>query len=112
MLTSLKVVVSALIIAGVNRAANAHPQLAGWIAAAPIVSLLFVFWLVVDKRENDDISQFVIGVLLGLIPTAIYLAVFAAGLKKGFSFPTALLVGAAAWVGMTLVARRLGILGS
>ena len=111
MILIVKALVSTLIILGVNVVAQRAPTLGGWIASLPIISVLSIMWLLLDGKLTRDISQFLIGVLLGLIPTALLLSGFAYALKRGVAVPLAALCGLLLWAGTTWLARRMGWLG-
>ena len=110
MLILAKIVVSALLIGGINAIARANPSLAGWISALPIVSFLSVFWLVADRRETPEIYGFVRGVLYGLPLTAVLLGAIALSLARGFPLLGSMAVGVVIWVGCTWTANQLGLL--
>jgi uncharacterized membrane protein YbaN (DUF454 family) len=108
----LKTLTSALLILAVNLIAQRAPALGGWLAATPLISLLSVVWLALDRAPNATIAQFLVGVLLGLVPTALFLAVFALALKRGATLPLSALSGLLVWVAITVIARRTGLLGT
>jgi hypothetical protein len=111
MFTVVKVVVSALVIGGINVLARRNPQLGGWVAALPLVSFLSVAWLAVDGVPHADIRVFVGRVLLGLVPTAALLGILALCLGRGLSVPVALGCAMGAGLVFSLGARSLGLLG-
>jgi hypothetical protein len=48
MLIVLNMIVSALVIGGINVLAEANSKLAGWMTALPIVNLLSISWLMIQ----------------------------------------------------------------
>jgi hypothetical protein len=66
MYSIIKILMSALIIAGVTEMAKKFPAYGGIVAALPIVSLLSIVWLSVQGEKREVISQFTLGVLYGL----------------------------------------------
>ncbi len=108
----LKIAASAVVVAGINGVARVNPQLGGWIAALPVVSLLSILWLLSDGGTAADVGAFVSRVLLGLMPTAALLGIIAAVLAQGFSVTMALGCAGLAWALLTLAACRLGLLGA
>lgn len=109
--TLLKVVVSGLVIGAVNLIARRDPALGGWVAALPLITFLSVLWLAVDGRDDQTIAAFVLGVLWGLIPTTVLLAVVLLALRNGVPLLGAGLAGLAAWACVTGAARWVGLLG-
>jgi len=112
MLTFSKIGVSVLVLVVINGVAQSNPPLAGWIAATPVVSMLSVGWLAIDQKNSEQIADFLFGVLIGLIPTALYLAIFAAGLRRGLPISLAFGCGVLIWGVLTFAAQRAGLLGS
>jgi hypothetical protein len=112
MLIVLKMIVSALIIGGINVLAQANPKLAGWMTALPVVSLLSIAWLMMDRRNNAEIAVFITGVLYGLIPTAAVLLIMI--VLIGFCTPVPIAVGfsVAACAVFTFAVARLGLFGA
>ncbi|HYF64311.1 MAG TPA: DUF3147 family protein, partial [Herpetosiphonaceae bacterium] len=97
------------IIGGVNIVARRSPKLGGLLAAMPIISMLSVLWLRVDRQSNDQIADFLVGVLWGLVPTLALLAVEVAALRRGLSLWLAIGLGVAAWLGVTAALRWLKV---
>lgn len=110
MLLVLKLVISATVIAGINAVAQRNAQLAGWIAAAPLISLMSIVWLMHDGREHVEIQAFVQALILGLIPTAIYLGALVLALRHGFGVAMSLGGAIAIWTLAILAATRLGLI--
>ena len=111
MLTALKIIVSGVAIGGINLLAHERPQLAGWIAALPLVTFLSVVWLMVDQKDNREIAIFIKGVLYGLLPLAAILWAMIALLERGVPPSVAIGAGVALWALFTFAAARLGFLG-
>ncbi|GMA49932.1 hypothetical protein GCM10025857_12890 [Alicyclobacillus contaminans] len=96
-LTAVKVAVSALVVALVASISRYRPDLGGWIAALPIISLLSAAWLMVGHASSEHIYQFFLGVLKGIIPTAVLLAAVVVLMRRGWPFPGALGLALVAW---------------
>jgi F0F1-type ATP synthase assembly protein I len=105
MIMALKVTISAIIILAVNVLAKRYPFIGGWVAALPIVSLLSAGWLLFDKTPNTQLADFLQGVLVGLIPTAIMLFVIVYSLRNGINFIPSLFIGICVWLLYTWSAR-------
>jgi hypothetical protein len=109
MLTLIKALLSGAIIGGVNVVARRSPKLGGLFAAMPIISMLSVLWLRVDRQSNSQIADFLVGVLWGLVPTMALLVVEVVALRRGLSLWLAIALGVAAWLGVTAAMRWLKI---
>jgi F0F1-type ATP synthase assembly protein I len=107
----VKVLVSAVVILLVNVVSQRNPVLGGWVASLPIITFLSVLWLLADHKQPADIAQFMGGVLLGLVPTAVLLGVFTLALQRGLAVPWAALSGLLIWALVVLTARSVGLLG-
>ncbi len=111
MLTIVKIVISGIIVGAVNLVARYNPSLGGWLAAMPFIILLSSLWLFIDKQTEPQLTGFFIGVLWGLIPTAILVFIVLCCLQRGAPFLVALGVGLFVWSSYLLVAQRLGGFG-
>lgn len=111
MATLFKMVVSGLVVGIITLIAKRNPALGGWIVAMPTLTLLSTLWLVVDREPAQGIARFLLGVLLGLIPTALFVLIAAMTLRRGLSLPLALGLGAIVWGISTVAAQRFGLLG-
>jgi uncharacterized membrane protein (GlpM family) len=111
-LVLIKVLVSAVVVLGVNIAAQRNPLIGGWIAALPIISFLSALWLVMDGKQEGDIARFLTGVLFGLIPTGVLLGTLIVALRRGWPLPWAALGGLLIWVVISWVVRKTGLLGA
>lgn len=110
MFTLVKIVVSAVVIGIVTLIAGRDPKLGGWIAALPLTTVLSVIWLTFDGQSGVDLGRFVVGVLWGLIPTTAMLLAVAYCLKRGLPAIPALGLGAIAWIAISLIAQRFGLI--
>lgn len=107
-MTVLKVIVSAFVVAAVTAVAKQHPGIGGWIAALPIVSILSAAWLVMGHQPSTEVSSFLIGVLKGLIPTAILLLAVVMFLRRGWPFSASIGVAIVIWGASSFVLQRAG----
>ncbi len=111
MLTFVRILFSAIIIGGVTLVGRRSPALGGFLAAMPLVTVLSVLWLGFDKASPVQLTRFVVGVLWGMIPTALFLVVVVACLRQGMPWIVALGGGAAVWVLYAVAAQRLALFG-
>jgi hypothetical protein len=93
----LKIVLSGLLISVVTQIAKKAPTLAGWIAALPLISILSAVWLHVEHQSSAQIASFLVGVAVGLVPTALMLLTVAASLRYGLQFGLSLAIGLGVW---------------
>ena len=105
----LKVVISGLVIGGINLIAQRSPGLAGWLAAFPMITFLAITWLWADGRDNVALGDLVTGVLWGLIPTGVLLVVLLLCLRFGLHVFAGMAVATMVWVGFTVAARQVGL---
>jgi hypothetical protein len=101
----LKVVISGLVIGGINLVAQRNPGIAGWLAAFPLITFLSLAWLWADGRDNAALGDLVTGVLWGLIPTGVLLIVLLLCLRFGLHVFAGMTVATLVWVGFTVAAR-------
>lgn len=107
--TIVKVLVSALIVAVVTAISKQHSGIGGWIAALPIVSILSAAWLVAGHQPSAEVSGFLVGVVKGLVPTAILLLVVVIFLRRGWPFTGALGLAVITWGASSFMLQRIGI---
>ncbi|MEK4921485.1 DUF3147 family protein [Cytobacillus sp. FSL R5-0569] len=93
----VKILLSAIIIGVVTEMAKRFPTYGGVIAALPLVSLLSLIWLWVEKNDTGVMSEFTLGVLLGLPSTIVLLAIVFFSLKSAFPFAVSILFGVIGW---------------
>lgn len=109
----LKALVSGLVVAAANVAANRlSPTLGGWIAAFPLISFLSVTWLWLDGKPGAEASGLLVGVLWGLIPTAVLLLGVALLARHGVPLPLSMALGTTFWIAFTLTVEKLGLFGT
>ncbi len=102
-----KMIVSGVFVGLISELAKRLPRIGGLVAALPVISLLTVFWLLVDKQTNVQIARFIHGVLYGLIPTTLGLLVLALLLERDVSFVLALVISLLALAAVWIVVRAL-----
>ncbi len=86
----VKMVVSGVFVGLISELAKRLPGVGGLVAALPVVSLTTIFWLLVDHQTNTQIAQFIRGILYGLIPTTLFLALLMFLLDREVKFVFAL----------------------
>jgi len=101
-----------VIVAGTVIANRLSPSLGGWVAAFPTISCLTVAWLWFDGGSGSEATGLFVGVLWGMLPTAVLIASVVVMLKNGLPLAVSMLLGSAVWVIFTLVAQKGGLFGA
>ncbi|QYR22327.1 DUF3147 family protein [Paenibacillus sp. sptzw28] len=105
----IKVILSAIVIATVTTIAKKNTLLAGFIAAFPITSMISIAWMAYNKQNNTEISNFLISVLWGIIPTVVMLVATVIGLKKGMPLIASIGIGFSVWLAFTIVFQKINV---
>lgn len=93
----IKVVISALIVAGVATLARRDTIAAALLASLPLTSLLAIIWLYVDTRDTGQVVTLSYSILWAVIPSLLFFISLPLFLRV-FSFVPALLAACAATV--------------
>lgn len=99
----VKVVVSALIIAGVSEVAKRMPSLGGLIAAMPLTTLLALIWLYAETGNYSLAHSFTRSVLFAIIPTAFFFIAALALFRRGVPFILVIALSFVIYIGAALV---------
>jgi len=86
MLSLLKLLVSAAVIAGASEAAKRSPLLAALIVSLPLTSLLTLSWTWVETPDPARITALSHGILAYTLPSLVFFLLLPLGLKLGLSF--------------------------
>lgn len=106
--SAIKVLLSAFVIALVTAVAQKYPNIGGWIAALPLVSVLSAIWLVVGHQPKPEVIGFLTGVVKGLVPTAVLLLAIIICMRKGVPFIGSLSTAVLVWGGSSFLLGKLG----
>ncbi len=110
----VKVVVSALIVAGVSELGRRYTLLAAILASLPLTSILAIVWLYHDTRDTAQVVQLTQSIFWVVLPSLVFLLVVPLLLKAGVSFVPALLASCGVMVVTywlySLLLTRLGII--
>lgn len=101
----IKMVVSGIFVGLISELAKRLPRVGGLLAALPVISLLTIFWLLVDQQTNTQIALFIRGILFGLIPTTLFLLLLMFLLERDAQFGVALAISAVVLIVTWLVVR-------
>ncbi len=102
----MKIIVSAIVIAGVTEISRRFPSYGGIVAALPLVSLLSIIWLYVQGEQDTTLSKFALGVLWGFPATAVLLIIVYIALQNSIHLFVSIGLGVCGWL-FFLVAQDL-----
>jgi len=103
----VKVLVSALIIAGVSELAKKLPSLGGLIAAMPLTTLLALIWLYADTGDYQLAATFTRSVLFAIIPTIFFFITAHLLFRRGVPFSMILVISFAVFALAAVVHQAL-----
>lgn len=108
----IKYLITATIVICVSEFAKHSDRLGGLIAALPLVTLLTLFWLYIEKQPIEKISNHAYYTMWYVIPTLPFFVIFPLLLAK-FKFWPAIMISAIVtvfvfWV-FALLMKRFGI---
>ena len=86
MLIFIKIIVSAIIITILSELAKRLPNLAGFLAAMPINTLLIMIWLYIEKKDLSLLATFSRSVFWAVIPSLLFFIPPMLLLKRGWNF--------------------------
>lgn len=92
----IKILLSALIIALAAETGRRLPKFGALIVSLPLSSILVLLWMHLDGTTPQALAEMSRGIFWAVIPSLIFLQLFPALLKSGFSFYPALLTAIAA----------------
>lgn len=109
----IKVLLSALMIAGVSELGRRYSLFAAILASLPLTSMLAIAWLYYDTRDTDQVVQLTQSIFWVVLPSLVFFLVLPLLLKVGMSFLSALFASAAVmivtyWL-YTLLLGQLGV---
>jgi len=105
----LKVVVSALVVAGASELARRQAWFGALIASLPLTSILAMVWLWRDGSSPAQIAEFSTSILWLVLPSLLLFLILPLLLHHGFGFWTSLGAGCTATLfgyGIVLFALR------
>ncbi len=100
---AVKILVSALIIAGVSEVAKKMPSFGGLIAAMPLTTLLALIWLYAETGNYSLAQSFTRSVLFAIIPTIFFFITALALFRKGVPFFLVIVLSFVVYIGTALV---------
>jgi hypothetical protein len=91
----VKVVVSALVIAGVSELGKRSSTAAALLVSLPLTSILSMIWLWRDTHDAKLISHLSMSILWAVIPSLLFFLLITQLLNRGLAFPWAMLTSCA-----------------
>ena len=98
MFTTVKIIVSTIIIGIITEISRRYPQQGGIIAALPIVSVLSIFWLYIQGEHKETLSKFALGVAWGIPATVVMLLIIGMALRHSFHLFVSIGLGIIGWL--------------
>ena len=106
----LKILISALLIAGASELARRSTIAGAILVSLPLTSLLAILWLWRDTHDAERIASFSIDILWLVLPSLLLFIVLPFGLRLGWGFWTSL--GAAVIATIAGYAATVSVRGS
>lgn len=85
----IKIVVTALIVAGVSELAKRFSWIAAIIASLPLTSILALSWLYWDTGDEEQVVDLSYGILWAILPSILFFIALPLFMKAGLRFPLA-----------------------
>ena len=115
MIFAVKLVVSALIIAGASELGKRSTFAGATLISLPLSSLLALTWLYVETKDAARVAAMAGGIFWAILPSLLFFLVLPALLKRGWSYWPALgascAVTAAGYAAYAAALRRFGVSG-
>ncbi len=109
----VKVLLSALIIAGVSELGRRYSLFAAILASLPLTSVLAIAWLYYDTRDTGQVIQLTQSIFWVVLPSLVFFLALPLLLKAGIGFLPSLFASSAVmivtyWL-YTLLLGQLGV---
>ncbi len=88
----IKIIVSAIIIAGVSELGKRFAPVAAILASLPLVSILAIIWLYSETKNVQKIIDLSTGIFWAVLPSLIFFLVLPLLLKNGLKFTPAMII--------------------
>lgn len=110
---AIRALLSGVIIAIVSVVSRRYPALGALIASLPLISVLGMIWLWNDKPDAENMAKHAEATFYYVLPSLPMFLLIPALLRRGISFPPALIAGCAMTILLYLatvaITARLGI---
>jgi hypothetical protein len=94
----VKVLVSALLVAGISELGKRYTAAGALLASLPLVSLLGMLWLYADTRSGEQVAKLSAEIFWLVLPSLALFALLPVLLRRGLHFGLALPLAAAVTV--------------
>jgi len=88
----LKILLTAVVVAGVTELGKRVPFLAAVLASLPLTSALALTWIYLDTHDSSQVSALSVQIFWITLPSLIFFMALPLMLRKGLPFFTALAV--------------------
>lgn len=89
---ALKILITAVIVAGVSELARRYSLLAAALASLPLTSILAFIWTYQDTKDVQKIIELSQGILWLVLPSCFFFVLLPVLLKSGIKFYPALIL--------------------
>ena len=86
----VKVLITALLVAGASELGKRSASLGAILASLPLASILVLSWLYLDLKDTAKVSQMSWGIFWAVLPSLLFFLVLPFLLKRGWSYWPAL----------------------
>lgn len=108
-----KILLTALIVAGVSELGKRYSWIAAILASLPLTSILALTWLYWDTGDEVKVANLSYGILWAILPSVLFFIALPISMKLGLKFPMALIVAStimvAGYTGYVVLLKRLGV---
>ena len=95
----IKIVVTALVVAGVSELGKRSGFVAALLASLPLTSLLAFIWMYLDTKDNIAVAGLSMDIFWLVIPSLLFFPVFSYLLRHEVQFVISMLIAAALTTG-------------
>lgn len=82
----IKIAITAILIVAISEIAKRSSFLGAILASIPLISVLAMFWLYIDTKDVEKVSELSIGVFWLVLPSLALFIVLPLLLKQGVNF--------------------------
>jgi len=82
----IKIVVTALVVAGISEIAKRSSIVGALLASLPLTSLLAFIWLYLDEQQKEPVAKLSMDVFWMVIPSLAFFPIFSYLLRQDMSF--------------------------
>ena len=86
----VKIIITALVVAGVSELAKRYSALGAILASLPLTSVLAMIWLYWDTKSNAKIISLSYGIFWAVLPSLAFFLILPALLNAGLKFAYAM----------------------